>query len=399
MVTAGVYLMARLNGVFSASPEAMAVVAVVAILTAFVAATTALVQNDIKKVLAYSTVSQLGFMFMAASAGAYWVALFHVVTHAFFKACLFLGAGSVIHGCHHEQDMRKMGGLRRYMPVTFLTYLIATIAIAGVFPFAGYQSKHAILEALAHDHNPYLIEVGNWILYLAKATAFLTAFYMGRSLVMTFFGEYRGGATHADDHSHDHAHDHAHNHDTGHDHTHGGSHHHTPHESPLFMTIPLLVLALLSFGGGFYLQDSLREYLGNTIPVGAGHAHESVLSALINSWTGLLGLALAFAFYLKLHTIPGQLYRAVPALSRLFQGKWFIDELYAATIIRPLEGISRVLWKGADQGVIDRAVNWTGEFVDMSGEVVRTVQTGQVRHYALYMFLGFLAVVVFCFLL
>ncbi|MCB0340230.1 MAG: NADH-quinone oxidoreductase subunit L, partial [Bdellovibrionales bacterium] len=234
MVTAGVYMLARTHFIFSLAPLAGAIVIGIAVLTAFVAATTALTQFDIKKVLAYSTVSQLGFMFMAAGAGAYWVAIFHVVTHAFFKACLFLGAGSVIHGCHHEQDMRQMGGLRKLMPITFWTYLISTLAIAGIAPFAGYYSKHAILSALGGVSNPYLTGYVSGLVLLANITAFLTAFYMTRSVAMTFFGEYRG---------------HAH-----------------PHESPWLMTLPLVILAGLAtvfawaWGSPFF--HYLEEVLG-----------------------------------------------------------------------------------------------------------------------------------------
>ncbi|MCL4137423.1 UNVERIFIED_CONTAM: hypothetical protein GTU68_027800 [Idotea baltica] len=194
MVTAGVYLLARMNFLIDLVPYAQSIIVVIATLTAFIAATTALVQNDIKKVLAYSTVSQLGFMFLAAGSGAYWVAIFHVVTHAFFKACLFLGAGSVIHACHHEQDMRQMGGLRKYMPITFWTYLISVLAISGIAPFAGYYSKHAIMQSLAENSNVYLASTIGFIIPLITITAILTAFYMTRSLVMTFFGEYRGHA-------------------------------------------------------------------------------------------------------------------------------------------------------------------------------------------------------------
>lgn len=367
MVTAGVYLIARMFFLFDLAPLASAVVAVVAILTAFVAATTALTQNDIKKVLAYSTVSQLGFMFMAAAAGAYWVAIFHVVTHAFFKACLFLGAGSVIHGCHHEQDMRHMGGLRRLMPVTFWTYLISTLAIAGIFPFAGYQSKHAILAALQGMQSPYLVGVVELLPMLASLTALITAFYMTRSVMLTFAGQYRG---------------HAH-----------------PHESPVLMTMPLVVLALLATVGGLWLVESLPTYLAAAIPVHHEHHPESIVAALLHSWVGMAGVALGWLLYGPLAGLPGRIARAAAPLTLLFDRKWFFDELYGALVVRPLERLGRVLWKVVDQGVIDGLVNGSAAFIDVNGEVMRGTQTGQVRHYALFMFVATLVLLLLVFVL
>ncbi len=355
MVTAGVYLFARAHFVFdSAGAELGLIVVVVAALTAFISATIAVAQNDIKKVLAYSTVSQLGFMFLAAGAGAYWVALFHVITHAFFKACLFLGAGSVIHGCHHEQDMRQMGGLRRLMPVTFITYFISTLAIAGIYPFSGFHSKHAILASLGQSPNSLIVASAPIIVLIASVTAGLTAFYMTRSLVLTFFGSYRG---------------HAH-----------------PHESPWKMTVPLIVLAVLAAIGGIGLEHSLPHYLEAVLP--RAHAHESLapIDSLGASWIGVLGVLIGVFLYGPLASVPPAIAKAIPLLLRLLQGKYFIDEVYQTLIVRPLEGVSRVLWRGVDQGVIDGTVNGTAEVVEVSGELVRTMQTGDVRHYALYLF-------------
>lgn len=363
MVTAGVYMMARLGVLFDLAPYAQFIIALIAVATAFVAATTAITQNDIKKVLAYSTVSQLGFMFMAAASGAYWVAIFHVVTHAFFKACLFLGAGSVIHGCHHEQDMRHMGGLAKYMPITCITYGISTLAIAGIFPLAGYYSKHAILEALGHNPNMYLVSSVHFLGAVASLTAFITAFYMTRSFAMTFLGEYRG---------------HAH-----------------PHESPWKMTLPLIVLAALAAVGGIWLSSALPHYLG------IEHAHhgESILDGIMHSWVGILGVALGLVCYTKLASVPAQIFTAVLPLSKLSLNKYYFDELYAAMIVRPLEGLARGLFRVVDQGIVDGAVNGTGAVVELSGEVARTTQTGQVRHYALFMFMATLIVALFCFVL
>lgn len=375
MVTAGIYLFARMWFLFdAAAPDLGFIVVLVAGLTAFIAATIAVVQTDIKKVLAYSTVSQLGFMFLAAGAGAYWVALFHVITHAFFKACLFLGAGSVIHGCHHEQDMRQMGGLRRLMPITFVTYLISTFAIAGIYPFVGFHSKHAILDALSHSRNPLVQIAAPNLVVLASITAGLTAFYMTRSLVMTFGGEYRG---------------HAH-----------------PHESPSRMTIPLMVLAAAALlcgldlthvvgtqmsdivrqvVSGLYLEHTLPHYLEGVLP--RAHAHEALepLAALTSSWIGITGVLLGFVLYAKLPSIPSVAANLLPFAHRFLLGKYFIDELYRALIVRPLEVLSVSLWRGVDQGVIDGTVNGTGELVDVTGELARGIQTGDVRHYALYL--------------
>jgi NADH-quinone oxidoreductase subunit L len=372
MVTAGIYLMARMNFVFDLAPEAMFVVCVIALVTAFVAGTTALAQNDIKKVLAYSTVSQLGFMFLAAAAGFYWVALFHVVTHAFFKACLFLGAGSVIHGCHHEQDMRHMGGLLRSMPITAVTYGISTLAIAGIFPFAGYQSKHAILVALEQTANPGIQAWSGVFVGLATLTAGITAFYMARSFALTFLGDYRG---------------HAH-----------------PHESPAIMTAPLVVLALLATVGGIYLGGGehgarLQNYLAPVLPSVGEHHGESILEGILHSWVGILGVVLGLVVYTRLGRLPAKIFAATGPLGRLLEGKYYLDELYGALVVRPLERAANVLWRVVDQGLIDGTVNGTAAVVQVSGEVARGPQTGQVRHYALFMFLAALLMIVFYFVL
>jgi len=365
MVTAGIYMLARMHFLFILAPSTMAVICAIAMATAIVSATTAVAQNDIKKVLAYSTVSQLGFMFLAASVGAFWVAIFHVVTHAFFKACLFLGAGSVIHGCHHEQDMRHMGGLGKLMPITAITYGISTLAIAGIYPFAGFQSKHAILHALAHTDNPYLIPWAHVLVVAATATAFLTAFYMTRSFALTFMGKYRG---------------HAH-----------------PHESPWTMTAPLVVLAALATVGGVYLAHGqrLEEYLSLVKGLELSHEEGSLVQNILGSWVGFAGLGLGLLFYTSLSSIPKAIYNFFPPLSRLLERKYYVDELYGATIVRPLESMAKGLWKVADQGIIDGTVNGTGAIVDISGEIVRTTQTGQLRTYGLFLFLATVFIVVF----
>ncbi|RIL08517.1 MAG: hypothetical protein DCC75_08710 [Proteobacteria bacterium] len=365
MVTAGVYLLGRMHFLFSLAPYAMMIVVVIAVLTALIAATIALTQHDIKKVLAYSTVSQLGFMFMAAGAGAYWVAIFHLVTHAFFKACLFLGAGTVIHGCHHEQDMRHMGGLLKKMPITAATYGFATLAIAGIAPFAGYYSKHGIMLALEQNTNPYLGTLTAILVALATLTAFFTAFYMTRSFAMTFLGEYRG---------------HAH-----------------PHESPPNMTIVLAVLALLSIAGGYMLAGpwSLEHYLSHAIPVHGEHEHETLLASILHSGWGIFGVLLGLVLYTKAKQVPGLVYQALLPLGKLSSAKYYVDEIYGALIVRPLEFLAKMLWKGIDQMLIDGVVNGTAEAIDMSAETVRYVQTGQTRHYAFFMMVGTIVVIFF----
>lgn len=369
MVTAGVYLLARLNFLFTLAPVVLFIVCVIALITAVMAATTALTQNDIKKVLAYSTVSQLGFMFLAAGSGAYWVAVFHLVTHAFFKACLFLGAGSVIQGCHHEQDMREMGGLAKLMPWTCATYGISTLAIAGIAPFAAYYSKHAILSALSNSADTvpyhYFETFASGFVLVTTFTAFLTAFYMTRSFAMTFLGEYRG---------------HAH-----------------PHESPWTMVLPLVVLAFLGFVGGYLLSGSfsLQEYLANAIPVGHAHAHESFIASLMHSWVGILGVVLGLLLYTKLSVVPKFVFKTAKPLSILFSNKYYFDEIYQVLVVNPLELLAKVLFKGADQRFIDGTVNGTAAVVDASGELIKQSQTGQTRHYALFMFAGSVLMIIF----
>jgi NADH-quinone oxidoreductase subunit L len=363
MVTAGIYMMARAHFIFMAAPEIMALVTLVALITAFVAATTALMQQDIKKVLAYSTVSQLGFMFLAASTGAYWVAIFHLVTHAFFKACLFLGAGSVIHGCHHEQDMREMGGLSKAMPITFWTYLISTFAIAGIFPFAGYYSKHAIMQVLAENPNQFLGALAPWVMPVVSVTAFLTAFYMTRSLCMVFLGEYRGKAH--------------------------------PHESPILMTLPLVVLAALAIGGGMVLNSFLPEYLSGTVPVNAMPGHDGgIIAGLSHSWVGLLGIALGYVIYGLNINIPQFALKLCSPFSKLFAGKWFFDEAYQFLVVSPLRGLSGALGS-ADQSVVNASVDGVGAVVQASGECARLTQSGQVKDYAALMFASLLFIIFF----
>jgi NADH-quinone oxidoreductase subunit L len=355
MVTAGIYLMARMHGVVELDPFVPALIMWTALATALVAATIALVQNDIKKVLAYSTVSQLGFMFLAVGAGYYSVALFHVVTHAFFKACLFLSAGSVIHGCHHEQDMTRMGGLAKSMPLTCVSYGLATLAIAGIAPFAGYYSKHAILDAIASSSNPYLQGYTSVLGTVATAVAVCTAFYMMRSFILTFLGSYRG---------------------TQH-----------PHEAPAIMTMPVLVLAVLSVAGGWMLHHALPEYVIGQLPQALKHASSGgIVGYLTGSLPGLLGIAAAVFLFMVAPTAKDHLRRLVWPFEKLFSGKYFVDELYSRAIVSPVRVLSNITSRIVNQSFVEGSGSALGGVTRAVGELACRVTTGQVATYVLIMF-------------
>lgn len=350
MVTAGVYMVARSNIFFTHSPIAMETVAIVGALTAFFAATMGLAQNDIKKVFAYSTVSQLGYMFLGLGVGAFSAGIFHVVTHAFFKALLFLGAGSVITACHHEQDMRQMGGLRNKIPTTFWTLVAAWVAISGIPPFSGYHSKDAILLA-AWEHSKPLFWIG-------AVTAAITAFYVSRAMFMTFWGEYRGHAK--------------------------------PHESPGSMTIPLVILALLSLGGGYLpIMDWLEPVLGE-----AHHGHDAT-AAMILYLPFVIGIGLAYIFYIASPGIPESLANSFSGLYRLIYNKYFVDEAYDVAIVHPIaQGSRDLLWKGFDAGLIDGIVNGFGGAARWMGGGLRYLQGGNIRSYATWVVAGAVLLIV-----
>ena len=338
MVTAGVYMVARCAPIYSHAPLALDVVALVGLATAFFSATIGLAQNDIKKVFAYSTVSQLGYMFLGLGSGAFSAGIFHLVTHAFFKALLFLGAGSVIHALSGEQDLRHMGGLRKHTPVTFLTILCAAVAIAGVPPFSGFHSKDAILLA-AHHHAP-------WMYWVGVLTAGMTAFYVFRAVFLAFFGSYRG--------------------------------HHHPHESPWVMTLPLAALALLSLGGGYF---NVPRWLEPLFPV-AEEGHDALL-VYISVAAGLAGIGLAWLMYVARPGMADRLTERLGWIYSLVYNKYFVDEVYGAAVIQPcVRGSSSVLWRGVDAGLIDGAVNQVGLKAKSVGSVLRLLQSGNIRSYA-----------------
>jgi NADH-quinone oxidoreductase subunit L len=372
MVTAGVFMVARLSPMFELAPVALQVVTLVGAVTAFFAATVGLVQNDIKRVVAYSTCSQLGYMFVACGVGAYAAAIFHLFTHAFFKALLFLGSGSVIHAMHHEQDMRKMGGLAGKIPFTYAMMLIGTLALTGVgIPhlggFAGFHSKDTIIEASFAAHTP-----NNYAFWLLVIAAFMTAFYSWRLIFMTFHGH-----TRADHHTYDHA-----------------------HESPLVMLVVLAALALGSVAAGFVFQhffigEGYKEFWGKALFEGE---HNHILHAIheIPNWVGwaptlamLCGFALSYIYYVAAPSLPAATARAFRPIYLFLLNKWYFDELYDWLFVRPAFWIGRLLWKGGDGKIIDglgpdgiaNRVLWT------TGRVVR-LQTGYVYHYAFAMLIG-----------
>ena len=346
MVTAGVYMVARLGPVYAHSETALVVVAVVGTATALMAATIALVQTDIKRVLAYSTISQLGYMFLACGVGAFGVGVFHLFTHAFFKALLFLGSGSVIHALGGEQDMRRMGGLWRKIPWTFATFVVGTLAIAGIPPLAGFFSKDAILGSALEEGHRALFVVG-------LLTAGLTAFYMARLVFLTFFGPFRGGSE---------------------------AEHHL-HESPWVMLAPLVILAVGSVGAGFVpVPGMVAEVL--RLPAEAGH-HPAWLPT-VATLVAILGIAAAYWLYLMLPDLAARLGARLRPIGRVLEEKYFFDRVYDGFARRVVvEGSRRVLWRGLDATVIDGAVNGLGLLTAGFARTVRMAQTGFVRAYAL----------------
>jgi len=426
MVTAGVYMVARLGFLFSLSPLAMSIVALIGALTALMAATIAVAQNDFKKVLAYSTVSQLGYMFVGVGVGAFASGIFHVFTHAFFKACLFLGSGAVIHALHDEQDIRNMGGLRKVMPITFVTFVIATLALAGIPPFAGFFSKdHILWEALSTPNSvwPWLPRVLWGILVLA---AFLTAFYMWRLVSLVFLGTYRGPQEKL----------------------------HHAHEAPFSMAMPLVVLAVCStlvgflgvpplLGGGNIVEHWLEpavhpehaqvdattgtqaarsgdathfvlasnpadasathaddpEHAEEPEHASAGHAEHSAaqewLAMGIALFAGVFGLLLGSLFYWRRPQLATQMAGRFPAVQRLLENKYWVDEFYDAVVVRPLRAISDgVLWRIVDVRIIDGIVNALGGLTKAFSYVFRFAQSGYVQTYVLVVVLGVLFLLV-----
>ena len=416
MVTAGVYMIVRCSEIFVHAPTAMFIVAVIGAATALFAATIGLAQNDIKKVLAYSTISQLGYMFLACGVGAFVAAIFHVITHAFFKALLFLGSGSVIHGMRHEQDMRRMGGLRKYMPITFATMVTGWLAISGFPLFAGFFSKDEILwKTWSAPASGLPSGFSKFLWFIAALTALLTAVYMTRMMVMTFWGRERFRETPDSKHQEP---DH---------HRHGPV---EPHESPWLMTVPLIVLAVLSTVGGFIgvpyalssafthkdinvLEHTLEPAVasvpttahGESTAIPAEGAHEGAvvpeaeahathsneeinaerMLAGLSVLIGLAGIGLGWVVFQK---------RPLMQMPRLLENKYYVDEIYDAALIRPIEATSREgLWKIFDKGVLDGILHGLGDSVTELGRLARYLQAGFVRGYAAIILVGALILI------
>ncbi|MGY6645438.1 MAG: NADH-quinone oxidoreductase subunit L [Salinarimonas sp.] len=391
MVTAGVFLVARMSPLFEYAPTALVVVTGIGALTAFFAATVGLVQNDIKRVIAYSTCSQLGYMFVAMGLGAYSVGMFHLFTHAFFKALLFLGAGSVIHAMHHEQDMRNMGGLGKVIPLTALMMVIGTIALTG-FPFtAGYYSKDAIIEA-AYASTAGMSDVA----FVATVVAALfTSFYSWRLFFMTFAGKARWGAGHG----------HAAHGDATHGDDHGHHHDHKPHESPPVMMIPLILLAIGALVAGFlfkgvFVGDGYEAFWGdalytrpdNTILVDLHYVPAWVV------WSPFvmmaIGFGLAYWMYVRDTSVPARIAQEQPMIYRFLLNKWYFDELYDIIFVRPAKRLGQFLWRTGDGKIIDGMGpdGISARVLDTTSWVVR-LQTGYVYHYAFTMLVGVAALV------
>ncbi len=392
MVTAGVFMVARLSPLFEQAPAALTVVTIVGATTAFFAATVGLVQNDIKRVIAYSTCSQLGYMFVGIGVGGYSLGIFHLFTHAFFKALLFLGAGSVIHAMHHEQDMRRMGGLRKDIPVTFWMMTIGTLALTG-FPFtAGYYSKDGIIEAAYAASGQSSAALYGFL--ATVVAALLTSFYSWRLVFMTFFGE--RGARDPDAHGHD---DHA---AAGDDHGHGD---HAPHESPLVMLVPLGALAVgalfagLIFSGAF-IGHGVEEFWRGSLFIGADNhiLHEMhdapVFVSLAPTLMMILGFAAAYYMYMVDKDAPRRLAEGNPLLYNFLLNKWYFDELYDFLFVRPAFWLGRLFWKGGDGLVIDGLGpdGVSARVVDAASRVVK-LQTGFLFHYAFAMLIGVAALI------
>ncbi len=399
MVTAGIFMVARMSPLFELSETALNFVLVIGAITALFMGFLGIIQNDIKRVVAYSTLSQLGYMTVALGASAYSVAVFHLMTHAFFKALLFLGAGSVIMGMHHNQDIRWMGGVRKYMPITWITSLLGSLALIGTPLFAGFYSKDSIIEAVAESHLPG----AGFAHFAVLAGVFVTAFYSFRMYFLVFHGKERydqNPDAHHDNHHDDHAHD-AHGHD---DHGHGGK----PHESPWVVTVPLILLAIPSVVIGFMtIQPMLfGEFFKGAIFVDnekhqameelakAFHGPVAMAAHALTTmpfWFALAGVALAYYMYMVNTALPARIQKTLQPLVTVLENKYYMDWINENILARGARALGVGLWKGGDQAVIDGAlVNGSWKIVGWVSGVARWLQTGYLYHYAFAMIVGVL---------
>ncbi len=408
MVTAGVFMVCRLSPMFETSPAALGFVTFIGAATCFFAATVGTSQWDIKRVIAYSTCSQLGYMFFAAGVGAYGAAMFHLFTHAFFKALLFLGAGSVIHAMHHEQDMRHYGGLRKEIPFTFWAMMAGTLAITGVgivgaFGFAGFYSKDAVLEAAFASHT----ELGTFAFWIGITAALLTSFYSWRLMFLTFWGKPRwAGSEHIqhavhDAHGHD---DQTHGgHDHAHDHATDGTAGYHPHESPLTILIPLGVLSAGAVLAGFLFHHEFISAGDGAFWKGSIAFSEELIHHMhaVPTWVKwapfavmLTGFAIAWYSYIRRPDFPARFVAQAGVVHRIAFNKWYFDELYDFLFVRPAFWLGRLFWKQGDVGIIDRfGPNGAAWVVAQSSRVAQKVQTGYLYSYALVMLLGLIGAV------
>ena len=367
MVTAGIFMITRLNFIFDLTPDVQNIIAIVGAITALVAATIGLVQNDIKKVLAYSTVSQLGLMFLALGLGAYEVAVFHVITHAFFKACLFLGSGSVIHALHGEQDMRRMGGLKKAMPITFITMLISSLAISGIPVFSGFFSKDEILMTAFHHNIPLYV--------IASIASILTAFYMFRLMFLTFYKEFRGTAEQK----------------------------HHLHESPALITFPLIILAILATIGGVISLPGhswLNEYLTPVLPKLATAEHhlgttEYMLMGIAVAG-GLLGIIIAYVKYMKQNTLPCE-DAEISGFSKVLYNKYYVDEIYDALFVQPINVLSR-FFRDTVETALSALIFGLGKVTNEISYQGKKIQNGSIGLYLFAFVLGLCAIISYLFL-
>ncbi|MBF2707093.1 NADH-quinone oxidoreductase subunit L [Flavobacterium soyangense] len=367
MVTAGIFMITRLNFLFDMAPSVQNIIAIVGAVTALVAATIALVQNDIKKVLAYSTVSQLGLMFLALGLGAYEVAVFHVITHAFFKACLFLGSGSVIHGLHGEQDMRKMGGLKKAMPITFITMLIAALAISGIFPLAGFWSKDEILMTAFHAN------IALWV--IGSIASIMTAFYMFRLIYLTFFNSFRG--------------------------TEEQKNH--LHESPSLITLPLIILAILSFFGGIISLPGnswLNKYLAPLFSKVVHEEHQfgntEYMLMAIATIGAIIGIGIAYKKYLKDNTIPSE-DAEITGVTKVLYNKYYVDEAYDAIFVKPVNVLSS-FFRDSVETTLSALIFGLGKVTNEIALQGKKIHNGSVGLYLFAFVLGVIAIITYLFL-